>query len=255
MTGASERNPRDSTGRQPGATELELTQILAAIFDEFPSSQVTVLPLRSHDDEEPLRVRPLTPDRVRKVLRRLRQDLPAEGFSGNVIVAADDFHLQIEQRAEPTGHRLEVDLVAIRSIDPVPHAAIANALRIRELRARLLESGAHNYESLATGRNCTVEAARQFVSRARNKHQLITVQHEERTFVPQFLLDDVLDPIPEFAPIIEGLAEVGERGWAAWTWLVTPSSWLDGDTPVELVRGGNPDAVYEAVARRISNAA
>lgn len=162
---------------------------------------------------------------------------------------------EMEQRVDPTDHRLTIDLAPIRSIDPVPHAAVANALRIRELRTRLLESGAHNYESLARGRNCTVDAVRQFVSRARAKHQLITVQHKERTFVPQFLLDDVLNPIPEFAPIIARLTEVGERGWAAWTWLVTPSSWLDGETPAELVLRGNPDPAYEAVTRRTSNAA
>lgn len=161
---------------------------------------------------------------------------------------------KIEHRVEPPDHGLTIDLAPIRSIDPVPHAAVANALRIRELRARLLESGAHNYESLARGRNCTIDAARQSVSRARAKHQLITVQHEERTFVPQFLLDAVLDPIPGFAPIIARLAEVGEREWAAWTWLVTPSSWLDGEIPAEMVSRGNPDPVYEAVTRRTSNA-
>lgn len=247
-----ERFPRDP---QSAEKELEFTQILAAILRAFPSSQVTVHPTQSQQDAEPLRVRPITPGRVQKILKRLHQDLPTEGYPGNVIIAADDFHLQIEQRTEPTDHRLTLDLLPIRSIDPVPHAAVANALRMRELRTQLLQSGAHNYESLAKGRNTTVEAARQFVSRARSKHQVITVQHEERTYVPQFLLDDALDPIPQFAPIIERQGEVGERGWAAWTWLVTPSSWLDGETPAELVLRGKPDPVYEAVARRTSNAA
>lgn len=256
MASVSERSSRNSAGTQSDEIELDLAEILAAVFDEFPSLQVTVLPLGSHHDAELLRVRPLTPVPVQELLRRLRHDVLTKGFPGKRVThVAGGYRLQIEQRAERADDSVELDLAPIRSIDPIPHVAVANALRTRELRARLLESGAHNYESLAGGRDCSVEAARQFVSRARNKHQLITVRHEERTFVPQFLLDDVLDPVPEFSPVIKELAEVGERGWAAWTWLVTPSSWLDGKIPAELILRGDSDAVYTAVARRASNAA
>ncbi|MDK1011335.1 MAG: hypothetical protein QGM46_09190 [Actinomycetota bacterium] len=260
MASVSERSPRNSAGTQSDEIELDLAEFIAAVFDEFPSLQVTVLPLGSHHDAELLRVRPPTPVPVQELLRRLRHGVATEGFPGKRVThVAGGYRLEIEQRAERVDDSVEVDLGLdlgpIRSIDPIPHVAVANALRTRELRARLLESGAHNYESLARGRDCSVEAARQFVSRALNKHQLITVRHEERTFVPQFLLDDVLDPVLEFSPVIKTLAEVGERGWAAWTWLVTPSSWLDGKIPAELILRGDSDAVYTAVARRASNAA
>jgi len=138
--------------------------------------------------------------------------------------------------------------------DPVPHAAIANAHRIRAARRELLESGAFNYSALAEGRDSTVDATRQFVSRAQRRHQLFTVEHDGSTWVPAVLLDDALDPIAAFTDVICELSGTGSSPWAMWRWLVSPSGWLDGAIPAELA-AREPAAVLAAARSRAANAA
>lgn len=138
--------------------------------------------------------------------------------------------------------------------DPVPHAAIANARRIRAARRDLLESGAFNYSALAEGRDSTIDATRHFVSRAQRRQLLFTVEHDGSTWVPAFLLDEALDPIPAFAGVLAELVGAGSSAWAMWRWLVSPSGWLDGAVPAEVMRS-DPGAVLDAARARTANAA
>lgn len=139
-------------------------------------------------------------------------------------------------------------------LDPVPKAAVEQAQRLGGLRATLLQEGGLTYKVLSEGRRASMEATRQFVRRARDRHQLFTVTHDNETIVPAFLLDEAMEPIADVAPVIKVLREAGEDGWALWAWFATPSGWLGNRAPLDaLVK--DPAAVLEAAQRRVSNVA
>lgn len=134
-------------------------------------------------------------------------------------------------------------------IDPIPHAAVANALRIRATHGRLLATGAFDYESLAEGRGASIEATRKFVSRAQQRNELFTVEFQGSPWVPALLLNEELDVRPEFTPLIAALKPTGASPWAMWNWLVSPNGWLDGAAPVELLPSAPEQVLTAAVAR------
>lgn len=143
---------------------------------------------------------------------------------------------------------------SLSEADIVPVAMVAQAQRRAELRSKLLASGAFTYKALAEGRRMSASNLRQWVRRARERFELFTVEHDNETLVPAFLLDADLLPRPAFQPVIATLATAGEDGWGLWAWLVYPTSWLDGKVPAgELAR--NPEAVLRAAQDRASNSA
>jgi len=138
---------------------------------------------------------------------------------------------------------------SLAETDPVPHAVVSQAQRRAALRTELLATGAFTYRALAEGRGSSSANVRQWVRRARERHELFTVDHDNQTLVPAVLLDEELSPRPEFKRVISPLSEAGEDGWGLWAWLVNPSPWLDGAVPAaELFR--RPEVVIEAAQAR-----
>ena len=138
--------------------------------------------------------------------------------------------------------------------DPVPKGALEQARRQAALRSSLLAKGAYTIRALAEGRRASVPATRQFVHRAKSWHELFTVPHDGEALIPSFLFDEGLQLKVAFASAIDWLTSVGEDGWALWTWFSTPSEWLGGSVPAEVVES-DPDRVTLAARRRASNAA
>jgi hypothetical protein len=100
----------------------------------------------------------------------------------------------------------------------------------------------------------TPNNARQWISRHRKAHRLFTVTHEGETLVPAFLFDDELEPKPEASEAIKALREAGEDGWALWAWFATPSAWLGGRVPAEVLATA-PELVAESARQRAASAA
>lgn len=143
---------------------------------------------------------------------------------------------------------------SLADLDPVPHATVEQARRLAGLRASLLRGGAFSTKAIADARGITPNNARQWISRHRKAHRLFTVAHEGETLVPAFLLDESLEPRPEARAPIEALRTAGEDGWALWAWFATPSAWLGGRVPAQLL-GTDPDLVAEVASRRATAAA
>lgn len=143
---------------------------------------------------------------------------------------------------------------SLSETDIVPTAMVAQAQKRAELRSELLATGALTYKALAEGRRMTAANLRQWVRRARERYELFTVEYDNETLVPAFLLDADLLPRPAFQPVIAVLAGAGEDGWGLWTWLVHPTSWLDGKVPAEELQN-NAEAVLRAAQDRATNAA
>jgi hypothetical protein len=143
---------------------------------------------------------------------------------------------------------------SLADLDPVPHATVEQARRLAALRASLLREGALPTVAIAEGRGITPNNARQWISRHRKSFRIFTVTYEGETLVPAFLLDEKLEPRPEASRAIKALLEAGEDGWALWAWFATPSAWLGGRVPVEVLTT-DPERVAESARQRAASAA
>ncbi len=133
-------------------------------------------------------------------------------------------------------------------------AAIVNAERLRGLRQRLLDSGAFTLDDIARGRGATLAATRKAISRAEVAGKLVTVMADGHRLVPAVFLDDAFELRPAWAPVLAALREAGEVGWGQWAWCATPSTWLDGAVPADLL-DDRPGLVVAAAARRLESLA
>jgi hypothetical protein len=161
------------------------------------------------------------------------------------------------QRRRVPGARLELAKVLgppLGELDPVPYATVEQARRLAALRTALLRDGAWSTAAIAEARGITTSNARQWVSRHRKAHRIFTVAHEGETLVPAFLLDEDLEPRRAAREPIRCLREAGEDGWALWAWFATPSAWVGGRIPVELL-ASEPELVAQAARLRAAAAA
>jgi hypothetical protein len=142
---------------------------------------------------------------------------------------------------------------SLADLDPVPHATVEQARRLAALRASLLRQGAVSTAAIAKARNMAPDNARQWVSRHRKTHRLFTVKHEGESMVPAFLLDDEFEPRPGANEAIKELRRVGEDGWALWAWFATPSAWLGGRVPAD-VMNSDPELVAKSARQRAASA-
>jgi hypothetical protein len=167
-------------------------------------------------DEVLSRLRTGRPVQVKELLL-VRQFVAAELHRERVTV---NFDTIVEQM-----------MPSLAEVDPVPYAVVGQAQRRAALRTELLATGAFTYTALAEGRGTSSANIRQWVRRARDRHEIFTVDHTNETLVPAILLNSDLSPRPEFKRIIAPLVDAGEDGWGLWAWLVSPSPWLDGAVP------------------------
>lgn len=138
---------------------------------------------------------------------------------------------------------------SLGELDPVPYATVEQARRLAALRASLLRDGAWSTAAIADSRGFTTNNARQWVSRHRKAHRIFTVMHEGETLVPAFLLDEELEPRQAAQAPVRLLHEAGEDGWALWAWFATPSAWIGGRIPAELL-ATEPGLVAEIARQR-----
>jgi hypothetical protein len=143
---------------------------------------------------------------------------------------------------------------SLADIDPIPYATIEQARRLAQLRASLLRTGALTTTTLAEAKGITANNARQWIARNRRAGRLFTVTHDGESLVPAFLLDEQLEPRAAAQPVIGALREAGEDGWALWGWFGSPTSWLGGRVPAEVLLT-EPEVVVEAARQRAAAAA
>ncbi|HUP69632.1 MAG TPA: hypothetical protein VM142_07425 [Acidimicrobiales bacterium] len=157
----------------------------------------------------------------------------------------------LQERRAPAARRELARVLgpSLGELDPVPYATVEQARRLAALRSSLLRAGAWSTAAIADARGITTSNARQWVSRHRKAHRIFTVTHEGETLVPAFLLDEELEPRPEAQEPIRLLRDAGEDGWALWAWFATPSAWVGGRIPGELL-AGEPDLVAASARQR-----
>lgn len=118
----------------------------------------------------------------------------------------------------------------------VPIALVQLVHRAR-VRAELLTTEVHTYETLAALRGESVPHTRFDVHKASGRGELLVVPQEEGdSLVPAFQLDRAGRIRPELVPVLQALASPTADAWATWGWLTRPAALLSGGVPEQVVR-------------------
>lgn len=149
---------------------------------------------------------------------------------------------------------MEVLMADLDVLDPVPHASVSQARRVAEKRNRLLAGGAWTVSALAQARNSSKSAVRTWLTRQRSADRIVSVTVRGETYVPGLLLDEAAEPYGQSDAVLRPLRQAGLNGWAVWAWLDTPSPWLDGERPADLLAAGAVERVALAARAQASNA-
>ncbi len=184
---------------------------------------------------------------VKKFGRMFKHKTPG---SGTPIPDRAVISIRISPGTEPAeGTESLVEIVtAIPMRVPSSAADVANAVRVREFRQRLIDRGAFTIGDLAQGRSSTLGAARKWMERREKDGRLFTVKVDGRVLVPASLLDGAFDPIEAWVPVLGSLREAGESEWGLWAWIDGPQSLLSGDAPSNVI-GKDPERVIRAAER------
>jgi hypothetical protein len=233
---------------------------LADLLARLRALEVTLA--RSPDHPDAARAVALAVSRLANLARldELTAHIQAElGVTERQVFEAVDriLPLAARQAEHVTGIReqlLELLMADLDLLDPVPHASVAQAQRVAELRNHLLASGAWTIGALAEARSASRSAVRTWLVRQRRAGRLIKVSVRGETYIPALLLDDVADPHPGSELVLRPLLAAGLDGWATWAWLDSPSPWLDGRRPGELLAAGDHDAAASAARSQAANA-
>jgi hypothetical protein len=153
--------------------------------------------------------------------------------------------LQAENVEAIRGDLLQV--LMSREVSLTPPATVTQVQQLATHRAALLVTPVLTYETLSELRgDKTVSSTRTWLARRRDAHTLFTVNHNGRTLIPAFQIDERGEPRIELRPILSVLSEGGVQGWSLWTWLTKPTSFLSGGVPEEVARTDAERALHAA---------
>lgn len=141
--------------------------------------------------------------------------------------------------------------------DPA-HAVPIALVRLRRetrVRAALLDGGWLDYAGVGRLRGTSENAARFALHKAAERRSVLLVQHEGRTLVPTFQLDQDGQVRTELLGVLEPLLASGEDPWRTWAWLTTPAGLLGGAVPHEAARDPEELPLVQHAAVRLAERA
>lgn len=162
---------------------------------------------------------------------------------------------QSEHAPETRRQLIDTLTVDLDVLDPVPHATVAQARRVAETRNRLLSSGAWTVAALAEARGVPESTVRTWLARQRAADRLVSVTVGGEAYVPAVLLDATAEPYHDAESLLRPLRESGMDPWAVWLWLDSPSAWLDGERPADVLTRGEVAQAATAARAQAANTA
>ncbi len=153
------------------------------------------------------------------------------------------------------GDRLIEALMPDSIAVPTP-AAVLQARRNAEARSALLaEFGALRSQDVADLAESRATNRAALANRWRTENRVIAVPVGDELLYPGFQFNADGKPKPAIGPTIDLLrSDPHTTDWQMALWFVTPTSWLGGTRPVDLLDEA-PDAVIDAARREVSDLA
>ena len=138
---------------------------------------------------------------------------------------------------------------------PTP-AAVLQARRNAEARSALLtEFGALRSQDVADLAESRASNRAALANRWRTENRVVAVPAGDELLYPGFQFNAEGKPKPAIGPTIDLLSsDPHTTDWQMALWFVTPTSWLGGTRPVDLL-DDDPDAVISAARREVSDLA
>ena len=133
--------------------------------------------------------------------------------------------------------------------------ALVRLRRETRVRAALLDGGWLDYAGVGRLRGTSENAARFALHKAAERRSVLLVQHEGRTLVPAFQLDEDGQVRAELLGVLEPLLASGEDPWRTWAWLTTPAALLGGSVPHEAARDPEELPLVQHAAVRLAERA
>jgi hypothetical protein len=135
-------------------------------------------------------------------------------------------------------------------------AAVLQARRNAEARSTLLEEfGALRSQEVADLAESRATNRAALANRWRAENRVVAVPLRDELLYPGFQFTVEGRPYAAIQPALGWLrSDPHTTEWQAALWFATPTSWLGGERPVDLL-GENPDAVVEAARREVSDVA
>jgi hypothetical protein len=153
------------------------------------------------------------------------------------------------------GDRL-IDALMPESIAVPTPAAVLQARRNAEARSALLaEFGALRSQDVADLAESRATNRAALANRWRTENRVVAVPVGDELLYPGFQFNAEGKPKPAIGPTIDLLrSDPHTTDWQMALWFVTPTSWLGGTRPVDLL-DEDPDAVINAARREASDVA
>lgn len=133
----------------------------------------------------------------------------------------------------------------------VPLALVQIARQAR-VRAELTATPSHSYETLAQARGESVNAARFFVHKGADNHQVLLVRADELLLIPAFQFDDAGSPRADLTQVLPPLLAAGMDPWLVWGWLTQPAALLGGAIPEQAAADPDEAPIVQHAARRLA---
>lgn len=152
----------------------------------------------------------------------------------------------------------ELDRLLRSEGDDPAHAVPIGLVRLRResrVRAALLDGGWVDYAEVGRLRGVSENAARFALHKAAERRSVLLVQHEGRTLVPAFQLDEDGQVRTELVAVLEPLLASGADPWRTWAWLTTPAGLLGGAVPHEAARDPDELPLVQHAALRLAERA
>lgn len=154
-----------------------------------------------------------------------------------------------------TVDRLVEALLPSQIAVPTP-AAVLQARRNAQARSELLEEfGALRSQEVAALAGSRARNRAALANRWRAENRVMAVPVHDELVYPGFQFTAEGRPHPAVGPTLEQLrSDPHTTDWQAALWFATPTSWLGGRRPVDVL-DEEPDAVVEAARREVSDIA
>jgi hypothetical protein len=152
----------------------------------------------------------------------------------------------------------ELDRLLRSEGDEPAHAVPIELVRLRResrVRAALLDGGWVDYAEVGRLRGISENAARFALHKAAERRSVLLVQHEGRTLVPSFQLDEDGQVRSELVAVLEPLLASRTDPWRTWAWLTTPAALLGGAVPHEAARDPEELPLVQHAAVRLAERA
>jgi hypothetical protein len=148
-------------------------------------------------------------------------------------------------------YREVLEALAPKDRGSLSAAAVLQARRNAQARRRFLEEfPALTSTEVAEAANSRAANRASLANRWRDEGKVFAVRLGDQQLYPAFQFDDQGRPLPVITRVLKRLSEGDLTDWQTALWFTTPTGWLGGARPADLLTA-EPDAVTEAAAREV----